>query len=109
MKYLKETDKVTYYGNVYLQSTDYDIASEVLDVQWDKEVKKIKKATAHEKVVIHKENRVGKGEFAEYYLNPERFEIVGSPAKIDDPQKGRASGPRLTFYVAEDKLRLEPK
>jgi LPS export ABC transporter protein LptC len=109
MKYLKETDKVTYYGNVYLQSTDYDIASEVLDVQWDKEAKKIKKATAREKVVIHKETRVGKGEFAEYYLNPERFEIVGSPAKIDDPKKGRASGPRLTFYVAEDKLRLEPK
>lgn len=109
MKYLKETDKVTYNGSVYLQSTDYDVASEVLDVQWDKEAKKIKKATAREKVIIHKENRVGKGEFAEYYLNPERFEIVGSPAKIDDPQKGRASGPRLTFYVAEDKIRLEPK
>jgi LPS export ABC transporter protein LptC len=107
---VKDADIITYSGNVYMQSTDYDIASEVLDIQWNNEEKKIIKATARDKVVVHKENRVGKGEFAEYYLNPERFEIFGSPAKIDDPTtKMRASGPRLTFDVAEDSLRLLPK
>ncbi len=107
LRFVRETNIIHYSGDVNLQTADYSISSETLDVQWDKEVKRIKRATGRDKVVIHNENRIGKGDIAEYYLDPERFEIIGSPARIEDPAKMRSFGRRLTFFVVEEKTQFK--
>jgi lipopolysaccharide export system protein LptA len=107
LRYAKETNTITYLGNVLLHSADYDISSGLLDVKWEKEGKRIERATAREKVVIHQGARICRGEIAEYYLDPERFEVTGSPAEIADPGTVKSTARRLVSFVADSKTRLE--
>jgi lipopolysaccharide export system protein LptA len=111
LQYTKETNTITYSGNALLHSADYDISSDKLVVKWEKEGKRIERATAHKKVVIHQGNRICRGEIADYYLAPERFEVSGSPAEIDDPGKVKSTAGHLVSFVvdsvADSKTRLE--
>ncbi len=113
LQYIKETNTITYSGtnpgNVLLHSADYDISSSTLDVKWEKEGKRIERATAREKVVIHQGNRICRGEIAEYYLDPERFEVTGTPAEIDDPGKVKSTARHLVSFVADSRTRLESR
>jgi lipopolysaccharide export system protein LptA len=113
LNYIKATNQIHYSGNVKLQSPNYDLSAASLDVKWDKEGKKINRATARENVMIVEENKIGKGDTADYYLDPERFVLIGTPAQIDSFEKSqstmRSTAPRLIFFVNEDKTRLETK
>jgi lipopolysaccharide export system protein LptA len=110
LRYAKETNIISYSsssGNVLLHSADYDISSKTLDAKWEKNGKRIEWATAREKVLIQQGARICKGEIAEYYPDPERFEVTGSPAEIDDPGKMKSTARHLTSFVADGKSRLE--
>jgi lipopolysaccharide export system protein LptA len=103
LQYTKETNTITYSGNVLLHSANYDISSVMLSVKWEKEGKRIERSTAHGKVVIHQGARICRGEKAEYYLDPERFEVTGSPAEIDDPGTMKSTAQRLISFITESK------
>jgi lipopolysaccharide export system protein LptA len=107
--YIKETNTITYSGNVLLHSADYDISSAKLDAQWEKEGRRIERATARERVVIHQGAKICRGEIADYYLDPERFEITGSPAEIDDPGKAKSTARHLVSFIVDSKTRLESR
>jgi LPS export ABC transporter protein LptC len=108
LRYVKETNIITYFENVLLNSADYNISSGTMDVEWEKEEKSIKRAVARENVVIHQGNRVCSGEVGYYLLDPERFEVTGDPARINDPGKEiRSSAPRLTFFIADERTMFE--
>ncbi len=107
LQYVKELNVINYTGGVILRSADFIISSEALDIERNEEANGIQRATAHKKVVIYQGPRVCRGDVAEYYTNPNRFEVLGSPAEIEDPSKLRSSAPKLTFYIDEDRTRFE--
>ena len=86
---------------------DFTLTSGTLEALLDEEGKALLRATAKENVVVRKGNRECKGDVAYYYDDPERFEVVGTPAELFDPERGRSFSPRLTSNVADDRILLE--
>jgi hypothetical protein len=50
--------------------------------------------------------REGRGDSAEWLPAKGRFVIVGRPAVIDDPERGRSLARRLTYFQADDRILL---
>lgn len=107
LDYEKDTNTLTYSGNIVLSYPDFTLTSGTLEALLDEEGKALLRATAKENVVVRKGNRECKGDVAYYYDDPERFEVVGTPAELFDPERGRSFSPRLTSNVADDRILLE--
>jgi lipopolysaccharide export system protein LptA len=108
LKYLKEDNELFYSGNVSLHSTDLSLTSGTLDAILDKEGKQVERATAREKVLIHQEGgRECKGGKADWYLDPGKYVVIGEPAEVYDPGRGRSFARRLTSFTADDRILLE--
>ena len=106
-KYVREKNTIYYSGGTSLISEDLKLKSATLDVLLDDSGKEIETALAKDNVVVSKGNRECRGDIAYYFLNPERFEVVGNPAESFDPDGVRSFAPRLTYNVADDRILLE--
>ena len=106
-KYVREKNTIHYSGGTSLISEDLKLKSATLDVLLDDSGKEIETALAKDNVVVSKGNRECRGDIAYYFLNPERFEVVGNPAESFDPDGVRSFAPRLTYNVADDRILLE--
>lgn len=109
MTYLKEKNAITYMGNVRLRHDTLNLSSGSLEAVLDKRGNRVESATARDNVVIHQLDRECKGDTAHYYLNPGKFVVVGNPAEIVDPGKGRSYARRLTFFTADDRILIDRK
>jgi len=107
MAYLKEKNKITYSGQVTLDSKDVDLSSDELDAVPDANGKKIERATARGNVVVHSGARLCKGDVADYQMDSGKFVVTGTPAEVFDPDKGRSFARRLTSSTADDTILLE--
>ncbi len=107
MKYLKEKNTITYTGNVRLRDNALTLASKGLEVVLDSTGRRVESAVARGNVVIHHKDRECKGDTAFYYLDPGKFVVVGNPAEISDPGKGRSLAGRLTSFTADDRILIE--
>jgi LPS export ABC transporter protein LptC len=107
LTYLRESNKITYLGSVTVHSRDIDMSSESLDVVLANEGGDIEHAIARGKVIIRQGPRECKGEKADYFLDQRKFVLVGNPAEVNDPQKGRSYASQLTYFIADDRILLE--
>jgi LPS export ABC transporter protein LptC len=107
LKYFRENSKITYSGSVTAHSRDVDMSSESLDVVIANEGGNIEHAIARGKVIIRQGPRECKGEKADYFLDRRKFVLVGNPAEVNDPQKGRSYASQLTYFIADDRILLE--
>jgi LPS export ABC transporter protein LptC len=107
MAYLKEKNKITYSGQVTLDSKDIDLSADELDAVPDANGKKIERATARGNVVVHSGARLCKGDVADYQMDSGKFVVTGTPAEVFDPDKGRSFARRLTSSTADDTILLE--
>src|SRR5262249_45363173 len=107
LRYAREQNSIHYAGTVSLKSEDTSMSAESLDAVLDTEGKEIERAAARGKVLIRQLNRLVNGEFADYYLAPGKFVVTGSPAEIQDPEKGKSRAGRLTFFSTDDTILLE--
>jgi LPS export ABC transporter protein LptC len=107
MAYLREKNKITYSGQVTLNSKEVDLSSDELDAVPDANGRKIERATARGNVVVHAGARVCKGDVADYQMNSGKFVVTGAPAEVYDPDKGRSFARRLTSSTADDTILLE--
>jgi LPS export ABC transporter protein LptC len=107
LQYLKEKNLITYSGSVALHSNDVDLTSDSLDAVLDKTGNRIDHAIARGKVLLRQGERECKGEEAQYYLDPGRSIVLGNPAEVYDPGKGRSYARRLTWSRADDRILLE--
>jgi lipopolysaccharide assembly outer membrane protein LptD (OstA) len=107
MKYLSAGNALAYSGGVTLHSGDLDLSSGSLNAMLDKEGKSVEHATASEKVLIRQGDRQCKGEVADWYVDPGKFIVVGSPAEVYDPGRGRSFARRLTSFSSDDRILLE--
>ncbi|MEJ2247962.1 MAG: hypothetical protein P8Y80_18110, partial [Acidobacteriota bacterium] len=99
LDYVKDTNILMYSGNIILSYPDFTLTSGTLEALLDEKGKALHRATAKENVVVRKGNRECKGDVAYYYSDPERFEVLGTPAELFDPERGRSFSPRLTSNV----------
>ena len=104
---------VTYSGGVRLESDGGRPGSErvrlearEIDVWIDPEKSDIRRAEARVGVRIAHLGREGRGDSAEWLPAKGRFVIVGRPAVIDDPERGRSLARRLTYFQADDRILL---
>ncbi len=109
LTYLSERNAIAYKGDVTLHTGDLRLSSMSLDAVIDKEGKGIKSATARGQVLIHQGERECKGEMADFDLDPGKFMVVGNPAEVYDPEKGRSFARRLTSFTADDRIQLESR
>ena len=109
MKFKRQENSISYSGNVVMDSDDLNVTSATLDATFDKEGN-VQTATARTKVLMHKADREGKGDSAEWFLEPGKFVLIGNPAEVRDLADGRTfKGHRLTSFRADDTMLLENK
>jgi lipopolysaccharide transport protein LptA len=106
LKYLKGKNTIFYSGNVTAHSGDLTLSSENLEVVPATEGGGVEHAIARGKVRIRHGGKEGKGETAEYYRDPRKLVLIGSPAELNDPDKGKSSGGQLTYFIADDRILL---
>lgn len=107
MKYLKEKNTLTYTGGVRLRHKDLTLSSGSLEAVLNQAGRRVESAEARDHVVLHHLNRECKGDAAFYYLDPGKFVVIGEPAEINDPGKGRSLAGRLTSFTADDRILIE--
>jgi lipopolysaccharide export system protein LptA len=107
LQYSKEKNSISYSGNVTLHFNDMNLTADSLDALLDKMGNRIDHAIARGKVRLHQGERECKGEQAEYYLDSGKSVVLGNPAEVYDPGKGRSYARRLTWSRADDSILLE--
>ena len=81
----------------------------MIDVFFGDNGQKIEHATARNKVLVNQKERECKGETAQYYLNLGKVVVVGNPAEVYEPEKGRSFARKLTIFTADDRILLETR
>ena len=95
---------VHYEGNVDIRQGSDRITSAVADVYLNKESNEMEKTVAQRNIVLTQPNRKGTGDWVEYTTANEVAVLKGSPARVDDADKGSTEGARLTVYMREDRV-----
>lgn len=98
---------IHYSGDVVLDSGDIQMWSDTLDAMLDTEGKQIEWARAIGHLRIQQQGRLARGSQADYLFAPGKFVVLGNPAEIRDPVRGKSAARRLTFYTSDDRIILE--
>ena len=107
LRYDKNGNMIHYSGNVMLDSGDIQMWSDTLDAVLDTEGKQIEWARAIGHLRIQQQGRLALGNQADYLFAPGKFVVLGDPAEIKDPIRGKSAARRLTFYTSDDRIILE--
>jgi len=107
LRYDKTGNMIHYSGDVILDSGDIQMWSDTLDVMLDAEGKQIESARAIGHLRIQQQGRLALGNQADYLFAPGKFVVLGNPAEIKDPVRGKSAARRLTFYTSDDRIILE--
>ena len=107
LDYQKKDNDLTYSGKVTVQSEGMFLSSASLKVIWDKDGKKVNRATANDNVVIRENGLECKGDTADWHLDSEIIVVVGNLVEVHDPKMGRSFTRRLTWSTADDTISFE--
>ncbi|NWG13511.1 MAG: LPS export ABC transporter periplasmic protein LptC [Acidobacteria bacterium] len=107
LRYEKARNMIGYEQDVALESGDLRLWSERLDAMLDEDAGRIEWAKASGRLRIKQSGREARGEQADYFLAPGKFVVVGNPAEITDPVRGKSAARRLTFFSLDDRILLE--
>ena len=104
LKYERQKNTILYGGRVTVQSGDLNLSSDTLEALFANNGGGLEHATARGQVRIRQNQKEGKADVADYFLNPQKFVLTGNPAEINEPGKVRSSAPQLTYLVADDRI-----
>jgi len=107
LKYVRGKNALTYSGDVTLNSADVSMAAGLVDAILGPDGKTVERATAHKEVLIRQKARECRGDSADWYLEPGKFVVLGEPAEVYDPERGRSFARRLTSFTGNDRIVLE--
>jgi LPS export ABC transporter protein LptC len=107
LQYDRGGNVIHYVGDVALDSGDIRMWSDTLDAVLDPEGKQIESARAIGHLRIQQQGREAKGSQADYLFAPGKFVVLGNPAEIKDPVRGKSAARRLTFFTSDDRIILE--
>ena len=115
LQYSRGSKKLAYSGNVRLNSGDLELFADSLDAFLDDKEENItsaiarSNAEANQEVFVHLGLRECRGNVATWYLDPGKFVVIGDPAEANDPERGRSSAHRLTYFTADDRILMESR
>jgi lipopolysaccharide export system protein LptA len=93
-----------YAGDVDIRQGNDRITSEVSDVYLLKETYEVERTVSQRGVVVTQPGRRGTGDRGEYTAADEVVVLTGTPARVEDAEKGSSESPRLTVYLREDRV-----
>jgi lipopolysaccharide export system protein LptA len=108
MEYRRGEGIIRYFVNVEMKSKELAFSADTLNVTLDDKAKDVRRVLAGGNVLVRNENRICRGDAAEWVPAASRYIVTGNPAMIDDPSQGRATARRLTYSQVEDRVTLEP-
>ena len=107
LEYLRAKNELVYSEKVRLGSGDVNLDSDSLSVVLGQNGRNIERVVAHGKVLLFQGERKCVGDTAEYYPDSEKIVVLGNPAEIYDPNRGKSSARRLTYIRTDDRILLE--
>ena len=108
MEYRQGEGLISYSGKVEMRSKEMIFYADVLNVMLDDEAKELRRVVAEGNVLVRHEGRVCRGDAAEWVTASSNSIITGNPAMCDDPERGRSTARRLTYYQSQDRVTLDP-
>ena len=106
LKYDDLKNAITYAGGIKARSGEMSLSSDTLVAELAETGGGIERVTASGGVLIRQNEREGKADVADYFLNPKKFVLKGNPAEISEPGKIRSAAPQLTYIIADDRILL---
>lgn len=108
MTYVPEENRVTYLDKSTLRVKEAILTARSISLYLDKEENDVQKLVARDKVIIQQELGEARGEEAVYNPEEELLVLLGNPVFMDREQ-GKTQGDKLTFYLADGRIRVENK
>lgn len=103
-----ETERVLHYeGNVDVRQGTDRITSGVADVYLLKDSNDVEKTVAQRDVVLTQPGRRGTGQWGQYTNADETVVLTGSPARVEDTEKGMSEGGRLTVHLRDSRVEAD--
>lgn len=93
-----------YAGEVDIRQGDDRITSEVSDVYLQKGNYEVERTVSQRSVVVTQPGRRGTGDRSEYTAADEVVVLTGTPARVEDAEKGSSESNRLTVYLRESRV-----
>jgi LPS export ABC transporter protein LptC len=107
LEYIRMKNELIYSEKVALETGDLNLTADTLNVVLGQNGKNVERATARGNVLLYQGERKCIGDTAEYYPDSGKFVVLGNPAEIHDPDRGRSFARRLTYIRADDRILLE--
>ncbi|MHB8094439.1 MAG: LptA/OstA family protein [Candidatus Aminicenantales bacterium] len=108
MKSYPGDGRIAFEGGAALEGSEFRMTSEKLELSYAEGGRELKKVLAEGKVSIIQADKEGRGERADYDVLADTVTLTGHPSLIDK-EKGVTEGDKLTFYLADDRIRIENK
>ena len=108
MEYRRHDGTIRYLGGVSLKSDELLLSADTLDVLLDEAAANFRSVQAVGEVVVRHEERVVRGDTAEWEMSSGRVIVTGDPAEIDDPARGKSFARRLAYVQNGNSITLEP-
>jgi lipopolysaccharide transport protein LptA len=108
MKSYPADGRIVFEGGAVLEGSEFRMTSESLTLSYAEGGRELEKVLAEGKVSIIQADKEGRGERADYNVLADTVTLTGHPTLIDK-EKGVTEGDKLTFYLADDKIRIENK
>lgn len=103
-----DTSRLLHYdGNVDIRQGTDTITSGVADVYLLKDSNDIEKTIAQRDVVLTQPGRKGTGQWGQYTNADETVVLTGSPARVEDAEKGISEGARLTVHLRDNRVEAD--
>ncbi|HEX5708052.1 MAG TPA: LPS export ABC transporter periplasmic protein LptC [Pyrinomonadaceae bacterium] len=103
--FFADSERLLHYeGNVDIKQGTERITSGVADVYLLPETYEAERTIAQRNVVVTQPGRRGTGDRAEYTAADEVVVLTGSPARVEDAEKGTSESRRMTVYLREDRV-----
>jgi LPS export ABC transporter protein LptC/lipopolysaccharide transport protein LptA len=104
MTYSDPDRTLHYESNVDIRQGTDRVTSGIADVYLTRDSNEVEKTVAQRNVVLSQPNRKGTGDWMQYTTTDEVAVLKGTPARVDDAEKGSTEGGRLTVFVRENKV-----
>lgn len=108
LDYFDEGRKASYHGNVELRTENTTMRADHMDVFFSNapsgQTSEIERAVGDGHVIVTQPGRHAVGDHADYEAASGKMVMTGGPPRLDDAEKGSATGQHLTFFVHDDRL-----
>ena len=108
MEYRQGEGLISYSGKVEMRSKEMMLCADVLNATLDDEAKELRRVQAGGNVLVRQDGRVCRGDDVEWIPASSSYNVTGNPAMCDDPERGRSTARRLTYFQGEDRVTLTP-